>query len=82
MGNIPIPAAAAGVKTRLTRLAEQAAKQTASGNTSGLCATEKEIDEIVYRLFDLTPDEIAHIEKSLAGVDRYAANGDEEEEEA
>ena len=81
MGNIPIPAAAAGVKTRLTRLAEQAAKQTASGNTSGLCATEKEIDEIVYRLFDLTPDEIAHIEKSLAGVDRYASNGDDEEEE-
>ena len=78
---IPVPTASSSDKTRLTKLAEKAAKQAVSENYTGLRATEREIDEIVYRLFDLTPDEIAHIEKSLAGVDRYASNGDEEEEE-
>jgi len=28
---------------------------------------EREIDAIVYRLFDLTPDEIALLETSIAG---------------
>ena len=79
---IPVPTASSSDKARLTKLAEKAAKQAAAEDSSGLCATEQEIDEIVYRLFDLTTDEIAYIEKSLAGVDRYAANGDEEDEEA
>lgn len=30
-------------------------------------AAEREIDAIVYRLFDLTPDEIALLETSIAG---------------
>ena len=78
---IPIPSALSADKTRLAKLAEKAARQAESEDAAGLRATEREIDEIVYRLFDLTPDEIAHIEKSLAGVDRYASNGDDEEEE-
>lgn len=78
---IPVPTASSSDKTRLTKLAEKAAKQAVLENYTGLRATEREIDEIVYRLFDLTPDEIAHIEQSLAGVDRYASNGDDEEEE-
>jgi hypothetical protein len=32
-----------------------------------IAAAEHEIDQIVYRLFDLTPDEIALLEASLAG---------------
>jgi hypothetical protein len=28
---------------------------------------EREIDSVVYRLFDLTPDEIALLEASIAG---------------
>ena len=45
-------------------------------------ATEREIDEIVYRLFDLTPDEVGHIEKSLAGVRAGGAGDDEEDSDA
>ncbi len=35
--------------------------------TTTIAATESEIDQIVYRLFDLTSDEIALLEASLAG---------------
>ena len=82
ISKIPVPEIGASDKTRLAKLAEKAARQAESEDTVDLRTTEREIDEIVYRLFDLTADEIAYIEKSLAGVDRYAANGDEEEEEA
>lgn len=66
---IPIPPASTADKARLTKLAEQAARQSEAGDAAGLRATEREIDDIVYRLFDLTPDEIAHIEKALANTD-------------
>lgn len=36
--------------------------------TSGIEAAEREIDAIVYRLFDLTSDEIALLEASIAGT--------------
>jgi len=32
-----------------------------------VAAAEREIDEIVYRLFDLTPVEVALLEASLSG---------------
>ena len=35
--------------------------------TDEIATAEREIDQIVYRLFDLTPDEIALLEASLAG---------------
>ena len=35
--------------------------------TTEIEAAEREIDAIVYHLFDLTPDEIASLETSLAG---------------
>ncbi len=35
--------------------------------TAQIAAAEQEIDTIVYALFDLTPDEIALLESSLAG---------------
>ena len=35
--------------------------------TAEIARAEREIDAIVYRLFDLTPDEIALLEASLAG---------------
>ncbi len=77
---IPIPAASLSDKARLTKLAERAAKQAEAEDAAGLQATEREIDEIVYRLFDLTPDEIALIEKSLVGV-RGDKNNSEDGEE-
>ncbi len=35
--------------------------------TAEIAAAEREIDAIVYRLFDLTPDEITLLEASIAG---------------
>jgi hypothetical protein len=35
--------------------------------TAEIEQAEREIDKIVYKLFDLTPDEIALLESSLAG---------------
>lgn len=46
-------------------LAEQAAAVHAL--SADIARAEREIDAIVYRLFDLTPDEIALLEQSLAG---------------
>lgn len=82
MKQIPIPAASSADKARLTKLAERAAKQAEAEDAAGLRATERAIDEIVYRLFDLTPDEVGHIEKSLAGVRAGGAGDDEEDSDA
>ncbi|MBW7909596.1 MAG: Eco57I restriction-modification methylase domain-containing protein, partial [Kiritimatiellae bacterium] len=79
MKQIPIPATLPADKARLSKLAERAAKQAEAEDAAGLRATEREIDEIVYRLFDLTPDEIAHIEKSL--IHGRAEGSDEKAEE-
>src|SRR5262249_47284835 len=46
-------------------LAEKAAE--VKRMTAEIDAAEREIDAIVYRLFDLAPDEIALLETSLAG---------------
>ena len=48
-----------------TYLADNAAKVRKL--TSEIETAEREIDAIVYRLFDLTPDEIALLEASIAG---------------
>ena len=75
MAGIPIPDAAPSEREQLRHLAERAA--TAVGNE--LIRIEREIDAIVYRLFDLTPDEIALIERSIprfetaSGLDIKAA---------
>ena len=38
-----------------------------NGPTAKIEDAEREIDQIVYRLFDLTPDEIRLLEASLEG---------------
>jgi len=68
MKHIPIPPASSADKSRLTKLAERAAELAAAGGGAAFAKVEREIDEIVYRLFDLTPDEIAQIETSLANT--------------
>ena len=78
---IPIPKAGPTDKARLTKLAERAAKQAEAEDAAGLRATEREIDEIVYRLFDLTPDEIAHIEKALINVGRAGPDGNSDRDD-
>jgi len=62
MAGIPIPPASPADQATLTSLAKRAAKSTGSA----LAAIEREIDQIVYRLFALTPEEIALIESRLA----------------
>ena len=46
-------------------MAEACAAAAQRGDDATLAVHEAEIDQIVYRLFDLTPDEIALIESAL-----------------
>ncbi len=61
------------------KLAERAAKQAEASDVSGLRETEREIDQIVYRLYDLTPAEIAQIEGALANTRRAGDGGNDED---
>lgn len=63
---LPIPPASPADKTRLADLAQKCAEAARRGDDESLAVHEAEIDEIVYRLFDLTPDEISLIEAALA----------------
>lgn len=63
---IPIPTATPADKARLSQLAEACAAAAQRGDEATVAVHEAEIDQIVYRLFDLTPDEIALIESALA----------------
>lgn len=62
---IPIPPAHPADKARLTELAQACAAATARQDTSTLHTLESEINRIVYRLFDLQPQEIELIESTL-----------------
>lgn len=64
---IPIPPATSEEKARLATLAEQCAAATAAGDAETLAAREHELNQLVHRLFHLTPAEIALIEGS-AGI--------------
>jgi len=75
MAGVPIPDPTREQKEKVVTLAKQATK--AAG--AELAKIEQEINAIVYRLFDLTPDEIALIERSVppsdppGGLDHKAA---------
>ncbi len=75
---IPIPPASAADKAKLTKLAERAAKSATTGDNAAVAKIEREIDEIIYRLFDLSADEIAHIETSLANTRGQSADDDDD----
>lgn len=62
---IPIPPATDAEKTELAALAEKCAAAAAKDDQATLAIHEAEINQIVYRLFDLTPEEITLIESSL-----------------
>ncbi|MCG7853741.1 MAG: Eco57I restriction-modification methylase domain-containing protein, partial [Methanosarcinaceae archaeon] len=61
----PIPFATKGQQSQIEQLVEQirAAKEKQSNSDVTTIAIEAEIDQIVYKLYDLTPDEIAIVEK-------------------
>jgi adenine-specific DNA-methyltransferase len=64
--HLPIPHANEPDKIRLAELAEACSAATAGQDIPSLATLETEINQIVYRLFALTPEEIALIESSLA----------------
>jgi hypothetical protein len=66
MEKVPIPPATAEEKSRLASLADQCAAATAAGDKETLAAREQQINQLVYRLFQLTAEEIALIESSLS----------------
>ena len=77
MKHVPIPSASAADKSRLAKLAERATELSAAGDGNALVKVEQEIDEIVYRLFDLNSEEITHIENSLANTRKKFSKDDD-----
>lgn len=75
---LPIPSASASDKSRLTKLADRATNLTVAGGGAALAKVEQEIDAIVFRLFELTSDEIVQIETSLANT-RAASSDDDDD---
>jgi len=75
---LPIPSASANDKSRLTKLAERAAQSTSAGKNAETRKIEREIDEIVYRLFELTAEEIAHIENALTNTRSQSSDDDDD----
>jgi len=61
---LPIPPTTEEEKAHLATLATQCAAATAAGDAATLAAREHEINQLVHRLFHLTPAEIALIEGS------------------
>jgi len=82
MDQIPIPPASAADKTKLTKLAERAAKAATGRDDAEVQRIERDIDEIVYRLFDLTAAEITQIETALAKTRDQDSEDDNDEDEA
>ena len=62
---LPIPPATGTDKTKLAILAERCTDAALAGDQAALAAHEHEINQIVYRLFNLTEQEIYLIESSL-----------------
>jgi adenine-specific DNA-methyltransferase len=81
MNQVPIPSANASDKAKLTKLAERAAKAAIGGDTAAVTLIERDIDEIVYRLFDLTAAEVAQIETALANTRGAASTNEDDEDE-
>jgi hypothetical protein len=81
MNQFPIPAANATDKAKLTKLAECAATAATAADTAAVTLIERNIDEIVYRLFDLTPTEITQIETALANTRGSASTDDADDDE-
>lgn len=69
VGPLPIPEISDKDKEQLTLLTTKAT----NSEDSTLTAIEEEINQIVYQLFDLTPDEIQLIERAIGKVAKEAS---------
>ena len=65
VSQFPIPGIPPADKSRLVALAESCAAATAKNDGAAIAALETEINQIVYRLFDLTAKEVRLIESTL-----------------
>ncbi|MCW1912650.1 Eco57I restriction-modification methylase domain-containing protein [Luteolibacter sp. GHJ8] len=79
---IPIPPASAGEKARLVELGEACVVATAKKDPASLVILEREINQIVYRLFDLTPQEIRLIEGEAAHQSTAGTHGHTKDKDA
>jgi hypothetical protein len=79
VSRLPIPPCSATDKAKLTKFAQQAAGAQAEGDSVTVRKCEREIDAIVYRLFDLTPEEVGYIEDSLVNTRRSNSTDDSDE---
>ena len=75
--HIPVPSCNATDKSLLAKLAERAAKLAVTGDVVATTKIEREIDDVVFRLFDLTREEIAAIEGALASTRGGGSDGDD-----
>jgi hypothetical protein len=62
---LPIPKVSVELRLRLMELAESCAKAAKKDDQASLAVLESEINQIVYRLFHLTAEEIAVIEAAV-----------------
>lgn len=81
MNHVPIPPATAADKAKLTKLAERAAKAATDGDAAAVERIERDIDEIIYRLFDLTSAEITQIKTALANTRGQSSDDDDSADE-
>ena len=63
-------------KAKLTKLTKRAAKAATDGDAAAVARIERDIDEIVYRLFDLSAAEITQIETVLANTRGQSSDDD------
>ena len=68
-------------KAKLTKLAERAAKAATDGDDATVERIERDIDEVIYRLFDLTAAEITQIQTALANTRGQSSDDDDSGDE-
>jgi len=62
MKEVPIPSANSSEKIQLENLAEACEKAAVSGDVATVKKHQQNIDQLVYQLYGLTPEEIAVVE--------------------
>ncbi len=80
LADFPLPKKESKYRDRIAALAEKILAAKKVDSDADTSAMEREIDDIVCRLFDLTPEEIALIENSLSGVRAEASDERAEED--
>jgi len=62
MENIPIPEIDDSMESKISEVVDRIIKIKEKGKNVDVLKYEHQIDQLVYKLYDLTPDEIAIVE--------------------